>query len=177
MSYFVDMSEGHPSATAIASEMRKRNYETSKSRGFDLKTEEENIIASIIGLKPSGICQLDGGCTLDKGVEMGICHLAGIPTVAVFEDADMKKETFSTLKTKLESKKVLVSPLGREIACCSFLQDVISSLRDFYIKNKLSEREFNERRVFREGVYNLLAGKWDEFLFGSKVPEGLLKKT
>lgn len=176
MSYFVDISEKCSVYKSILSELRKRNIDLGKVQEINLKKQEKDFVASIVGLKPTGMCKLDGGCTLDRSLRLGSCNFAGIVTLVIFEDEKTPKKVSSKVKTKLESKGLLVAPIGKEVAASNWFQNAISRYREYYITNKFEDKEFDERRNFREGVYRVIVKDWDE-VFSEKDAEGLLDKA
>jgi len=177
MSYFVDMSEDHPLMQLISSEFRRQNVDLGKVSEINLKTDERNIFAFIVGIKPTGTCKLDGGCTLDKALRLGVCHFSGILTLVLFEDGQIPKEVSSMVKAKLESKGFLVSPIGKEVAAAKCFQDAIREYREFYVLNEYSQRGFAERRDLRESVSKRVRQKWNTFFTEKSTEEKVLEQA
>jgi hypothetical protein len=179
MSYFVDMSKDHPLTQQIYSEFHKQNVDLGKVHEIDLKSNEGDIFAFIVGIKPTATCKLDDGCTLDKALRLGVCHFSGILTLVLFEDGRIPSEVLSVVKTKLESKGFFVPPIGQEVAASTCFQNAISEFRELFIDNKFSTKRFSERRAFREWVHTTVLKRWNRFFQSTdgKALEQALKKA
>lgn len=179
MSYFIDMSEDHPLTPMICSEFRRQNVDLGKGHEIDLKINEGDVFAFIVGIKPANTCKLDDGCTLDKALRLGICHFSGILTLVFFENGKIAGEVLSAVKTKLESKGFFVPPIGQEVVGTACFQEAISEYRQLFIDNELSTKDFSERKVFREWVHKTVLKKWNRFFQSTdgKALEKALKKA
>lgn len=160
MSVFVDLSADYPQKNALLSQLVKAGISTQIFPRANLKKQEKELFAVMIGIKPVSTCSIDEGCTLDRGCKLGISEFAGLITLVVVED-EIEEALYRPVEKKLDAKGFFCVPRGKEQQAVNFLSATISKIGEFYLRS-ISENPFEQRSIMREGLKGYILGEWNK---------------
>jgi len=169
MSVFIDVSSDFANRNELLNIFQRERVRTYLYPQNNVEQLENELLAVVVGLKPSMTCSPVEGCTLDRSVELGQCKFAGLFGFIVIE-GNTTETLITTIERKCDEHGFFAVPITKLENAMMFLVEIIRRIGAFY-ESQIKDTDLSGRTDIRRSYRSVVLREWQELSVTDKDSE------